>query len=90
MLIVEVTPEQVGLPNFVKVLDADMKVDLPAYLKNYADKNVTVKSVKDVVDFNLKDTLLRAPYGQALFEGIVRDTTTVAQLEEIKRILHFK
>jgi amidase len=85
--IVEVNPERVRLPNFIKVLDADMKVDLPAYLKEYADKNVSVKSVKDVVDFNRKDSLLRAPYGQALFEGIVEDNTTVEQLEEIKKIL---
>jgi len=85
--IVEVNPERVGLPNFIKVLDADMKVDLPAYLKNYADKNVTVKSVKDVVDFNLKDSILRAPYGQAIFDGIIEDTTTPEQLEKIKTIL---
>lgn len=85
--IVEVSPENVPLPNFIKVLDADMKVDLPAYLATYADKNVTVKSVKDVVDFNVKDTLLRAPYGQGIFEGIVKDTTTVEQLKEIKKIL---
>lgn len=85
--IVEVNPENPRLPNFRTVLDADMKVDLPAYLASYADKDVKVKNVNDVVEFNRRDSILRAPYGQALFEGIVRDTTTVAQLEEIKRIL---
>ncbi len=85
--IVEINPENPGLPNFRTVLDADMKVDLPAYLASYADKDVKVKNVNDVVEFNRRDSILRAPYGQALFEGIVRDTTTVAQLEEIKRIL---
>ena len=85
--IVEVDPENPGLPNFIKVLDADMKVDLPAYLANYSDKNVQVKNVQDVIDFNLKDSILRAPYGQQIFEGIAKDTTTVAQLEEIKKIL---
>ncbi len=85
--IIEIEPENPGLPNFRTVLDADMKVDLPAYLAAYADKDVQVQSVKDVIDFNLKDSILRAPYGQALFEGIAKDTTSIAQLEEIKRIL---
>lgn len=85
--IVEIEPENPGLPNFRTVLDADMKIDLPAYLAAYADKDVEVKNVNDVVEFNRRDSILRSPYGQALFEGIVRDTTTVAQLEEIKRIL---
>ena len=49
--------------------------------------NVKVKSIKDVIDFNLKDSLLRATYGQQLFEGIVADTTTVEQLEKIKQTL---
>ncbi|MEQ6124251.1 amidase family protein [Pseudotenacibaculum sp. MALMAid0570] len=85
--IVEITPPQVGLPGFLTLLNIDMKHDLPEYLKNHTDPNVTVRSVKDVVDFNLKDSILRAPYGQQLFDGIVADTTTVEQLQEIKKTL---
>ena len=82
--IVEVNPPRVGLPGFLTLLNIDMKYDLPHYLKSDADKNVTVTSVKDVIDFNIKDSILRAPYGQQLFEGIVKDTTSKKQLESIK------
>lgn len=82
--IVEVNPPRVGLPGFLTLLNIDMKYDLPHYLKSNADKNVTVTSVKDVIDFNVKDSILRAPYGQELFEGIEKDTTSKKQLESIK------
>ena len=85
--IVEITPAQVGLPEFLTLLNIDMKHDLPQYLKNHTDKNVTVSSVQDVINYNLQDSILRAPYGQQLFDGIVADTTTVAQLQEIKKTL---
>ena len=82
--IVEVNPPRVGLPGFLTLLNIDMKYDLPHYLKSDADKNVTVTSVKDVIDFNVKDSILRAPYGQQLFEGIVKDTASKKQLDSIK------
>lgn len=85
--IVELTPAQIGLPGFLTLLNIDMKYDLPEYLKNHTDKNVSITSVQDVISFNKKDTLLRAPYGQQLFEGIVADTTTLAQLQTIKKTL---
>ena len=85
--IVEITPEQVGLPGFLTLLNIDMKHDLPAYLKEYADSDVRVTSIKDVIDFNLKDSILRAPYGQQLFDGIVVDSTSIEQLQEIKKTL---
>ena len=53
-------------------------------MANNADQNVAVTSVKDVTIFNLKDSILRSPYGQQLFNGIVKDTTTLAQLELVK------
>lgn len=85
--ILELKLEGVGLPYFRTVLDADMKVDLPAFLAKYADKDIKVKNVQDVIDFNLKDSILRAPYGQGIFEGIAKDTTSITRLEEIKRVL---
>ncbi|MDT7833119.1 amidase family protein [Flavobacteriaceae bacterium S356] len=85
--IVELAPVQIGLPGFLTLLNIDMKHDLPEYLKNHTDKNVTITSVEDVINFNEKDSLLRAPYGQQLFEGIVADTTTLEQLQTIKKTL---
>lgn len=85
--IVEIIPPEISFDGFVTLLNIDMKHDLPKYFADYADKSVNIKSVKDVVDFNLKDTILRAPYGQQLFEGIVKDSTTLAQLEVVKNNL---
>ena len=82
--LIEITPPEVALNGFLTLLNIDMKNDLPKYLAADADKRIEVTSVKDIVAFNLKDSLLRAPYGQQLFEGIVQDTNTLAALEIIK------
>ncbi|SNR16949.1 amidase family protein [Tenacibaculum jejuense] len=79
--IVEIAPEQTSLQGFLTLLNIDMKHDLPKYL---ADKNITDKTVKDLVAFNSKDSLLRAPYGQQLFEGIVKDSTTTEEFAKVK------
>ena len=86
--IIEITPPEISFDGFLTLLNIDMKHDLPKYLKNNADKSLFVKNVKSVVEFNKKDTLLRAPYGQQLFEGIVQDATTLTQLEVIKSKLN--
>lgn len=81
---IEINPERAQFKGFTTLLNIDMKYDLPNYLANNADNNVAVKSVKDVTLFNLQDSVLRAPYGQKLFEGIVKDETTLEELEVIK------
>ena len=67
-----------------------MKKDLPDYLSNHAGKEVTFKNVEAIVKYNLKDTLLRAPYGQQLFNGIVADSTSAEELEKISAELEDK
>jgi amidase len=86
--IIEFEPPQVGLNGFLTLLNIDMKNDLPLYLKNYADKTIQVSSVEDVVKLNLQDSLKRAPYGQQLFEGILKDSTTNEAFEVVKQNLH--
>ncbi len=86
-VLIEITPPDIALNGFLTLLNIDMKNDLPKYLAAYANKGVAVTTVKDIVAFNLKDSLLRAPYGQQLFNGIVSDTTTLAALEIIKKNL---
>ena len=81
---IEINPERARFNGFTTLLNIDMKHDLPNYLANNADNNVTVKSVKDVTLFNLQDSVLRAPYGQQLFDGIVKDKTTLEELEVVK------
>ena len=82
--IVEISPPEFSSKGFITLLNIDMKYDLPIYLKNNADKSIFIKNVKDVVEFNKKDSLLRAPYGQQLFNGILKDQTTLGELEIIK------
>lgn len=86
-IIVEIEEEKVDLPGFIRLLNLDMKTDLPSYLSNYAGKEVSFKSVQEIVDFNKKDSLNIMPYGQNLFEGIVADTATDKEFENIKNTL---
>lgn len=86
--LVEITPPEISLNGFLTLLNIDMKYDLPAYLLEHTDKLLAIKSVQDVIMFNEKDLLLRAPYGQQLFEGIVKDSTTLEELELIKTKLN--
>ena len=48
---------------------------------------VAVKDVADVVAFNLQDSLLSIPYGQARLDGILSDSTSAEGLIEIKKRL---
>lgn len=83
--IIEIVPPEVSMDGFLSILNIDMRNDLPSYLRNYTDPNlVKIKSIEDAVAFNNNDSLVRIPYGQALFNGIVSDTTTSSELEEIK------
>jgi len=83
--IVEFEAKQPGLPGFLSILNIDMRNDLPAYINaNVKNKDaVKVTSIQDVMDFNNQDSLTRIPYGQALFEGILADTTSAEGLEKI-------
>jgi amidase len=82
--VIEFDPPQVPLEGFTTLLDVDMKQDLSNYIATAGDKDLQVRDVKDIVGFNLQDSINRAPYGQALFEGIVQDTTTAEELEVLK------
>ncbi len=84
--IIEFTPPNVGMEGFLSILNIDMRNDLPKYLKTQVkDKDaVKITSVQDAVSFNAADSLVRIPYGQALFEGILADSTTARGLEKIK------
>ena len=85
--IVEIDEEQLGLPNFINLLNLDMKKDLPAYVDAHANKNVPIKTIADVIEFNLKDSIKTMPYGQSLFQGIVADKGNAEYLVRIKDTL---
>ena len=77
-------PPKIELKAFRTILDVDMKRDLPKYIDQYANISLAFDSIKDILNFNRKDTLLHAPYGQAIFERIVQDTTSMEYFEPIK------
>ena len=84
--IVEYEAEEINLPNFIRLLNLDMKKDLPEYFRNYGGEP-EFESIQDVVDYNSEDTLARAPYGQALFLGIIKDSATSEEFSAIKDTL---
>ena len=73
-----------SIPDFRNILTSDMKRDLPEYILDYGNKSLTVKNIRDIVNFNNRDTFLHAPYNQILFKGILNDSTTNRKLEEMK------
>jgi len=86
--IIEFTPPEVSMEGFLTILNIDMRNDLPKYLESYTDpEKVKIKNIADAVVFNALDSLTRIPYGQALFHGILADTTSAAGLEAIKKNL---
>ncbi|WP_108801645.1 amidase family protein [Aquimarina sp. Aq107] len=85
--IIGIEREQPSLPGFLSILNVDMKNDLPEYIRLYASENIDLKTVQDVVTFNLEDTLTRIPYGQGIFGGIINDSTTVEDVKGIKNDL---
>ncbi|WP_456376185.1 amidase family protein [Lutibacter sp.] len=88
--VIEFNPLQIELTGFLTLLNLDMKTDLPQYFKKYADKNISLTSIQDVINLNLQNSLKRAPYGQQLFEGIVSDSTSNESFQKIKQSLHTK
>ncbi|MFD2516726.1 amidase family protein [Salinimicrobium flavum] len=82
-VVVEYDTPEVPLDGFTTLLDADMKRDLAGYLSSSAGDKVQYKNVEELLNFNKEDSVLRAPYGQKLFEGIVADTTSPEDLEAL-------
>jgi amidase len=82
--IIEIQPQNMDFSSFVTFLNADMKVDLPKYLEMHSSVSASFKTVNDIVNYNKQDSVLRIPYGQALFEGIVAETISKEDFERLK------
>ncbi|NRB58807.1 MAG: amidase [Winogradskyella sp.] len=85
--IVEIEEQDINLPNFINLLNIDMKKDLPNYMESYANSSIKLRTVADVMAFNSKDSVSTMPYGQSLFRGIVNDNGDEVFLEKIKDTL---
>ena len=82
--IIEIEPQNVNFNGFVTFLNADMKVDLPKYLKSHSSVYDSFKTVDDIVAFNNQQASQRIPYGQVLFDGIVAETISASDFEKLK------
>ncbi|MGB7395327.1 MAG: amidase family protein, partial [Pricia sp.] len=87
--IIEFTPPEVEMDSFLTILNIDMRNDLPKYIETQVKNRdgVKIESIQDAVAFNAEDSLVRIPYGQAHFEGLLADPTSAEGLEEIKSTL---
>lgn len=85
--IVEINPEPMSFEGFSNLLSGDMKIDLENYLTLYASEEVEVSSASEVMQFNLKDSTIRIPYGQARFEGIEDLDLAETELIELRKSL---
>lgn len=87
-IIVEFDPEKINLPGFGTLLSADMKIDLPDYLIKYGSKDIKFRSVDEIAEYNKQDSLVRIPYGQTQFMGIIALNLNPDTLLKIKTKLH--
>lgn len=88
-IIITFEPPEVDFNGFLSILNIDMKNDLPQYLEEHVKNKdgVQVTDIEDLVAFNLADSLVRIPYGQVRFQGILNDSTTATELVSIKNRL---
>ena len=85
--IIEIVPPEITLKGFVTLLNIDMKNALHLYFKQHGIEKMRSLNIQSILNFNNKDSILRAPYGQKMLEGIMRDTTNLRKFEKIKNRL---
>ena len=83
-IIIEFDPPEINFSGFRKILDFDMKKELPEYLLKYSKNNLNIETISDILSFNSKDSLKRSPYGQDIFKGIISDNTSKEDFEILK------
>lgn len=83
-IVVEIELEQAANEGFGTLLNADMNVDLPSYIKNYGSKSLKLKSVSDIVAYNKQDSARRIPYGQGRFTGVIKSTTSPEEMAKLR------
>ena len=86
-VVISFDPPEIQMNQFRRLLDVDMRGDLPQYLNTFAHPELGLDSVKDVVAFNLKDTLLHAPYGQGIFMRITKEKRSQLEFKTQKQQL---
>jgi amidase len=85
---IEFEPAKIDLEGFGTLLNADIRIDLPNYLKQYSSKELTLRTVSDIVAYNKKDSLDKIPYGQGRFEKILDTNLSAKELDQLRVKLH--
>jgi len=85
--IVEISEEKIDLPDFLRLLNLDMKADLSNYFAEYMDEDLKFSSIEDVMALNETDSINIMPYGQRLFKDVAKDSATDEEFDAIKSIL---
>lgn len=85
---IEFEPIKIDFAGFGDLLSADMVIDLPKYLDKYASKEITLRSMKEIVEYNREDSLIKIPYGQAEFEGASKLDLKPEELIILRARLH--
>jgi amidase len=86
-IVVSFDPPKINMDQFRRLLDVDMRADLPNYFAAFANPEIKLDSVRDVVAFNNADSLLHAPYGQGIFLRITEEKSSQGEFEAQKQIL---
>jgi len=84
---IEFEPIEIDLSGFDTLLSGDMKIDLPAYLDQYAPDFLTIRTIGEIVAYNDLDSLVRIPYGQAIFEEMAALEITPEALGQLRERL---
>ena len=85
---IEFEPVKVNFDGFGDLLSADMRIDLPKYLDKYAADDITLRTMKEIVEYNREDSLIKIPYGQAEFEGATKVDLKPEELTQLRTRLH--
>ncbi|MEH6407051.1 MAG: amidase family protein [Leeuwenhoekiella sp.] len=85
--LIEIEQQDIKLPQFTRVLNLDMQKDLPAYINKYGDKSLNVRDLDAVTSYNKEDSVIRMPYGQKLFYGVLADKASAKEFSAIKDTL---
>lgn len=87
-VIVKINAESVSLSGFIKILDGDMKRDIPAYFTSNSYTKYANLDVEQIIDFNSSDSLLYMPYSQERLDGVQSDTQSKEALNQVKNRLN--
>jgi amidase len=85
---IEFEATKVNFIGFGDLLSADMKIDLPNYLNQFANPDIALRTMKEVVAYNLEDSLIRIPYGQGRFEAASNVNISHDSLVQLRTRLH--